>query len=148
MVDTSRTRRLWIAIHFENRLLLAVMKLLAGNAEISFEGDLSSLGLLDLAGASTNETEILRRNTIWPRQDYVVVPLTPDTIQLIFRAIGGTIPQGIIHIQIAKEGKLEFGAYDRFHPDALTFGEIFRKDFLDDLVSQGILEPKPASAHV
>jgi hypothetical protein len=148
MVDTSRMRQHWIAIHFKNRLLLAVMKHLAGNAEISFEGDLSSLGLHVLLGASTKETEILRRNTSWPRQGYVVVPLTPDTIQPIFRAIGGTIPQGIIHIQIAKEGKLEFGAYDRFHPDTLTFGEVFSKDFLDDLVSQGILEPKPASAHI
>ena len=144
MADTSRIKQRWIAIHFKNQLLLVVMKHLAGNAEISFEGELSSLGLLVLPGASTEETEVLRRNTIWPRQGYVIVPLTPDTIQPIFRAIGGTIPRGIIHIQIAKDGKLEFGAYDRFHPDALTFGGAFSKEFLDDLVSQGIIEPNPA----
>jgi hypothetical protein len=127
-------------VHFKNQLLFAAMKQLAGNAEISFEGDLSSLGLLAVPGASTHETFVLKRNTMRPRQDFVILPLETNTIGSVQRAMGGTIPKSVLHIQIAKAGRLEFGAYDRFHPSALFFGKALGSDFLDALISKGILE--------
>jgi hypothetical protein len=46
------------------RLLLALMEELAGNAPISFEGDLRHFNLNKFAGASENETAVLKRNTL------------------------------------------------------------------------------------
>jgi hypothetical protein len=53
------------------RVLLAIMGALAGDAHISFEGDLQGFRLTQIAGASNQETAALRRNTRWPRQDFV-----------------------------------------------------------------------------
>jgi hypothetical protein len=140
MSGLKQVRTKWTVVHFKNQLLLRVMKQLAGDAEISFEGDLHSLSLLSALGASTEETDLLKRSTNWPRQDFVILPLEPDTIQSIQRAMGGTIPKSVLHIQIAKAGRLEFGAYDQFHPGALFFGEALSSGFLDALVCDGILK--------
>src|ERR1035437_3911064 len=125
----------------KNRLLLAFMKELAGDAQISFEGDLQALGLLGLPGASTEESNVLKRNTLWPRQDFVVLPLEAQAVGAVIAAIGGTISHAIIHIQIEKAGKLEFGAYDNFHPQSMFFGGAVTQSFLDSLVAEGILMP-------
>jgi hypothetical protein len=69
-----------------------------------------------------------------------VASLNPESIQSLIKALGGTIPRSILHIQIAKNGKLEFGAYDRFDPQALFLGEAFSDEFLNDLIALGILE--------
>ena len=131
----------WKAVHFKNQLLFAVMKRLAGDdVEISFEGDLSSLPLLRMPGASREESNVLKRNTLQPRQDFVILPMGPDAIRSIQSAIGGTIPRSILHIQVSRAGKLEFGAYDRFHPEALFFGESLGDDFLNDQIARGILD--------
>jgi hypothetical protein len=122
----------------KRRLLLAMMGELAGGARISFEGDLSKLALLRISDASQEETAALKRNTIWPKQDFVVVPLEPSTVTTIVAAMGGTIPNAIIHVQIEKGGVLQLGAYDDFHPETIFFGEIL-KPLLDSLVSQNIL---------
>src|ERR1700733_4252254 len=42
--------------------------------------DLSVTALAHLAGASADETEILERSTLWPRQDFVVLPLETDLV--------------------------------------------------------------------
>ena len=118
------------------------MEELAGNAEISFEGDLSALGLLGLPDASTGETASLKRNTQWPKCDLVVLPLTASTVPGIIKALGGTIPRRILHIQIAKDEKLEFGAYDNFHPESLYVGASLSQTFMNSLISEGMLERK------
>ena len=119
--------------------LLAIMEELAGNARISFEGDLSGLGLLSIEGASQEETRALRRNTLWPRQDFIVVPLEPSATKKILSAIGGTLPRKIIHIQIEKAGILEFATYDNFHPECIVFGHSVNHDFLEALISRRVL---------
>src|SRR5260370_14868086 len=91
--------------------LLAIMEELARNAHISFEGNLSNLRLGSVPGASEAETVVLKRNTLWPKQDFIVLPLEPSTGKAILSAIGGTVPKSIIHVQIENEGVLEFGAY-------------------------------------
>jgi hypothetical protein len=127
-------------VHYKNRFLLAVMEELAGNAKICFEGDLQTLPILRFPGASTEETGAFKRNTTWPKQDFVIVPLEPSTVRPILAAIGGTIPRDIWHILIAKAGKLEFAAYDNFHPECLYFGKALKQRFLESLVSDGLLE--------
>jgi hypothetical protein len=125
----------------KRRLLLALMEELAGGAHVSFEGDLKGLTLLSIPGASGEPTAALKRNTLWPKQDFVVVPLEASMGKKIIAAIGGTVPGAIIHVQIEKDGQLQFGAYDNFHPQCIFFGTGVKQAFLESLVSQGIVRP-------
>src|SRR6202050_541428 len=110
------------AVKDKKRLLLAMMEALAGDAHLSFEGDLSGFRLMQIAGASDEETTTLKRNTTWPKQDFVVVPLEPEIAPAVLPAIGGNVPKRILHIQIEKSGHIEFAAYDRFHPECVVLG--------------------------
>ena len=120
----------------KRRLLLALMEELAGGAHVSFEGDLQGLTLSSIPGASGEPNVALKRNTLWPEQDFVVVPLEPSMGQKIIAAIGGTVPGAIIHIQIEKDGQLQFGAYDNFYPESIYFGSEVKEDAIKSLVSQ------------
>jgi hypothetical protein len=40
----------------------------------------------------------------------------------IISAICGTIPGAIIHIQIEKDGQVQFGAYGNFYPESIYLG--------------------------
>jgi hypothetical protein len=127
----------------KNHLLFAAMKELAGDAQISFEGELHTLGLLSFQGALIEGTNTLKRCSLSdpPDFDFVILPLETENIKAIIAAIGGSIPRSIIHIQIAKADKLEFGAYDNFHSQCMFFGSSLTGPFLDSLVSDGILIP-------
>ena|ERR1700759_3565759 len=74
-------------IRDKRRFLIAAMRELSATARISFEGDLSATAVAHLAGASANETEILKRNTLWPKQDFVVLPLETDLVGAIIAAV-------------------------------------------------------------
>jgi hypothetical protein len=127
-------------VHNKNRLLLLVMKELAGNAQISFEGDSKILPLAEIQGASQEETSLLKRNTTAPRQDFVIVPLEHSTIPIIFAKIGGTVPRSVRHIQVQKNAQLAFAVYDNFHPECLSFGTAITDMFIDSLVTEGLLQ--------
>jgi hypothetical protein len=113
----------------KRRFLVAALAELAGAAQVSFEGDLSRPSLFDVAGASSDETRVLKRNTLSPKQDFVVLPLEAQTVGPIMAAVGGTVPRGIIHIQVQKGGQLELGLYDNFAPDCLFFGPSLTSTF-------------------
>jgi hypothetical protein len=132
------------AVKDKKRLLLAMMEALAGDAHLSFEGDLSGFRVTKIAGASDQETTTLKRNTSWPKQDFIVVPLEPEIIPAVLPAIGGNVPKRILHIQIEKSGCLEFAAYDRFHPECIVFGAALSRDLIDELVSNGVLKQERA----
>ena len=59
----------------------------------------------------------------------------------VIAALGGVIPRAIIHIQIEKSGRLEFGAYDNFHPECIFFGSAVREAVIERLASQEIIRP-------
>ena len=121
-------------------VLIAAMQELAGGAHISFEGDLTSTKISGLTGVSGNETAVLKRNTLWPPQDFVVLPLEADLVETITAAIGGTVPRSILHIQIEKDGHLELGLYDNFDPKTSFFGSRLTSEFFDRLASRGIVK--------
>ena len=81
----------------------------------------------------------LKRNTLLPRQEFVIVPLDSSTISAIFSKIGGTISKSVLHVQIEKNGRLEFGGYDNFNAECMFFGSAISNAFLDSLVSEGLL---------
>jgi hypothetical protein len=132
----------------KTRLLLALMEELAGNAHVLFEGKLASLKLMNLGGASQEPNDVLRRNTLSPKQDFIIVPLEASMSKNIIAAIGGTVPSAIIHIQIEKSGVLQFGAYDNFHPECIAFGPAVTPQIMDSLVGQKLIrrftEERPA----
>jgi hypothetical protein len=69
------------------------------------------------------------------------LPLEPDTIKPILNQI---LPESrvvgyIIHIQIEKAGKLEFGSYDNFHPDCITCHSAVPQALLEELLVKGVL---------
>jgi hypothetical protein len=71
-------------------------------------------------------TEVLKRNTLWPKQDFVVLPLEAKTVGPIVAAVGGTVPKSILHIQAEKCGRLELGFYDNFASKGMFFGPAVR----------------------
>jgi hypothetical protein len=109
------------AVKDKKRLLIAMMEALAGGAHLSFEGDLQGFRLMQITGASDQETTTLKRNTTLPRQDFVVTPLEPGMVGAVLPSIGGNVSRRILHIQIEKSGNLAFAAYDRSHPECIFF---------------------------
>jgi hypothetical protein len=134
-------RRFWLIARDKPGLLIAVMRTLVGNAHISFEGDLASCQLAHISGASGDETELLKRATIYPLQDFIVCPLEPETINLILAESlpAGRVVRDVIHVQIEKAGRLAFGAYDNFHPECICASAPITEELLDRLVANGIL---------
>ena len=120
-------------------LAAAALAELAGAARISFEGDLSSTSLPGVTGVSGEETQILKRNTLWPKQEFIVLPLEADSVEPIMTAVGGTVPRSILHIQIEKNGQLELGLYDNFAPKTLFFGPALTQKFFEDLKSADVI---------
>jgi hypothetical protein len=59
----------------------------------------------------------------------------------IVSALGGTVPNSIIHIQIEKNALRQLAAYDNFHPQCIFFGTGVKEAFLESLVSQSIVRP-------
>jgi hypothetical protein len=136
----EKENKFWL-VRDKRRLLLVMMEKLAGGAHISFEGDLSALRLSSIPGALQEETDALKRNTLLPKQDFIVLPLESTTSKTIVSAIGGTVPNTILHIQIEKGGSIQFAAYDNFHPECIVFNQMTDKSILESLVSKGILRP-------
>jgi hypothetical protein len=125
----------------KRRLLSAMMEELAGEAHISIEGDLSAMSLSSISGASKEETIALSRNTRWPKQDFIVLPLEPTTIKSILVAMGGTVPNSVVHVQIEKNDLIEFAAYDNFHPQCLLFGAAVAPAAIESLLTKSIMRP-------
>lgn len=133
-----------VACHLNPRdrpgLLFAMMRTYASNcSRIAFEGNLSTTELYRLEGASYEETAVLRRNTIAPRLDFIVLPLASSRVPAIQTAIWSKVPfsgkSGIIHAQIEVDGQLVFGAYDNFHPETVMVYGPIETSVLDDLVA-------------
>jgi hypothetical protein len=111
---------LLISVKDRPRLLLEMMHALRGEGtKVSLEGYLADAELVALPGASTEETTVLKRATLSPRLDFLVLPLDEKTEPSIAKAIRSRIPfkdgRGIIHAQIEGGGEIIFAAYDSFH---------------------------------
>ncbi len=113
---------------------------LAGNTHMSIEGDLSHCRFTDDLVVTRDETAILKRNTIVPKQDFVVVRLTPESVSPIFKQImAAGLKRAIIHVQIERNGVLELSACDNFHPDCVVTGPGVSAALLDELKNKNVL---------
>jgi hypothetical protein len=125
-------------------LLFAMMHALATEGgRMSLEGSLSQTEVMRLDGVTQDETGALKRATLQPKLDFVVLPLIPATIDAIERAIRSKIAfggyRGIIHAQIETNGRLAFAAYDNFHKDCVYAGTRVSSEFLDRLIETKVL---------
>lgn len=122
--------------------LIAMMKLFAGDdARLSLEGDLSKCDFARLPSRRVEPDGAFRRNTISPTQDYVIVPLTRETIRPILDQIlpGGRCVHDIMHIEIEKAGELVVSACDNFHRECTAVSPSVPKAVLDDLIKHGVI---------
>ena len=81
--DSATMAQSGFRLHTKHKpeLLFAMMRTLAhDDARISFEGRLAHTELVKFAGASLDETKVLKRNTTSPTMDFVVLPLIKQVV--------------------------------------------------------------------
>ncbi len=124
-------------------LLWAFLRHFATDSSVSFEGDLSKLILTELPGASTTETLVLKRQTSSPILDFVTIPVTAETINILHKhlAARGLFDQdgALIHVQVEHSGHLVLGAYDNFHRDCTVALEPTPESLLEQLKAKGVI---------
>jgi hypothetical protein len=125
------------------RLLVAMMRALAAkDGRISFEGKLSQTGLSQMAGVASEESGVLKRATLQPKLDFLVLPLTPKNLSTLERAVVSKIALGhggIIHVQIERNGKMAFAAYDNFGRECVVAYSDVSPSLLDELTKARVL---------
>jgi hypothetical protein len=134
--------RYWLVPRDKPGLLTHMMRLLAGDARISFEGDLSRCDFPSSIPHLSEESSILHRHTLSPRQDFIILSLEQNTIKPILDVIlpDNRYKDDIIHIQIEKNRELQFGSYDNFHHDCIVCFLGVPTKFLDELKQKGIIK--------
>lgn len=133
--------RYWLVARDKPALLTHMMRLLAGDAHISFEGDLSGCSFPDSVRRVPVQSSSLHRQCVYPDLDYVILQLEHDTVRPILDTVlpGNRFMEEIVHIQIAQHGTLQFGSYDNFHHDCIVCFQAVPTKFLDELQQRGII---------
>ena len=70
-----------------------------------------------------------------------MIPLEQQTVQPILDVVlpEGRFMKDIIHIQIEKNGRLEFGSYDNFHRDCIVAFHGVSTELLGRLRQSGVI---------
>jgi hypothetical protein len=114
-----------------------------GIALASFEGDLDALQLQQLPGSSTETTVALKRQTLDPVMDFVVVPITAENVSVLKARLSAPGILGVngvvIHTQIEVDGKPVLIACDNFHDECTVAATSVSDTFLAKLKSNGVL---------
>jgi hypothetical protein len=125
------------------RLLVAMMRTLAASeGRISFEGKLAQSELTKMAGVAYEEAGVLKRATLQPKLDFLILPLTPKSVSALEKAVISKIAfghGGIIHVQIERNGKIAFAAYDNFDPECVVAYSDVSPELLDELTKARVL---------
>lgn len=129
----------WLNVRDKPGLLHRLMREFSGG-QMSLEGDLSNCKFADEMVIAWDEVGLLRRSTLYPRQDFVVLRLAPEYIAAIFKEVmAAGLSCAIIHVQIEHGSVLQLGAYDNFHPDCVVAGPAVSESLLADLKSKHVL---------
>jgi hypothetical protein len=122
--------------------LTAVLEAFSGceSAKVSFEGDLEFMHEGGIGG-SVAETRSLRRQTIEPLRDFVVVPLSQHNLDILVSLCGRIgVRTRVHHVQIEASGVLVFGAYDNFDPSGVWVTTRFSETTLMRLQRDQVIE--------
>ena len=129
-----------VNVNDKPKFLYRLMVELAGNARMSLEGDLSQCRFADEILVSRDEVGKLKRGTLAPRLDFIVLRLTPETVDSIFKQVmAAGLKRGIVHVQIERNNVLELGAYDNFHSECVATGRGVGLTLLDELKRTNVL---------
>ena len=132
----------WIDARDKPGLLLAMMRQFQDQSNISFEGSLGQLTCFSWPAASYEENQVLKRQTTSPELDFVVIPLTEQSVKDIWKELcekDHLAHEGIIHVQIENNGRLVFGGYDNFHRECTVAYPGVPLELLEKLKEQGII---------
>jgi hypothetical protein len=128
--------------------MVSLVEAFCGDAHMSLEGDLSNLRWSGRRQVDPRIGVLLRRNTLWPKQDYVILPLEEDTLveikERVLPVVG--LAKKVLHVQIEQHRESVFGAYDEFDDDCVWVASRVGPEFLDRLKQDGCLrsyEPAP-----
>lgn len=133
---------IWIDARDKPGLLLAMMKEFTNRSNISFEGRLGELTFSSWPNATVEETLVLKRHTTSPRLDFVVLPLTAETVKDVWTEVSAKdhlVHEGIIHVQIESNGMLVFGGYDNFHRQCTIAYPGVPIELLEELKRRGVI---------
>ena len=114
----------------------------AENTNVSFEGMLSHTELAQMEGVGHEESDVLKRSTLQAKRDFRILTLTPQNVSAIVKAITSKIAfgnRGIIHVQIERNGKMAFAAYDNFDRECVVAYPAVSSASLDELTMTGVL---------
>lgn len=118
------------------------MVLVDQDCRASFEGDLSKVHLGNIEWAKSDETLQVHRHTIWPKQDFLVVPVTQESLPQIINVIDSETAFSsdcIDHFQIELEEQIVFGSYDNLDQSCfIAYPPMLRED-LDKMVESGLI---------
>ena len=122
--------------------MVAMVEALAGDALLSLEGDLADVwpDIVAMPGTQFDEIGILKRNTIWPRQDFAILPVEPETVDYLVRKILHRIglKRRVIHILVAKKGQLQLESYDNFDGE-IRVGSAVPRDVMQRLLDDRVI---------
>ena len=129
----------WLNVRDKPGFLHLLMREFAGG-QMSLEGDLSKCSFADEMVVARDEVGLLKRSTLYPRQDFIVVRLDAANLARIFKEVlAAGLSRAIIHVQIEHEGVLQLGAYDNFHPDCVVAGPGISEELLAALKAKHVL---------
>jgi hypothetical protein len=135
------------------RLLIAMMRALAAeDSRISFEGRLTKTELALMEPVAHEEVGVLKRATLQPKLNFLILPLTQENLSAIEKAVNSKIAfghGGIVHVQIERNGKMAFAAYDNFDRECVVAYSAVSSALLDELTETRVLRsyqrvPQPA----
>lgn len=132
----------WLVARDKPALLTHMMRYLAGDAQMSFEGTFDGSKLPDAVPRIPEDQSPLKPCSGNREFPFVIVALEPATIKPILDTIlpNNLFMEDIIQIQIAKSGNRQFGCYDNFHPDCIVAYSGVSPEFLDELLHRGIIK--------
>jgi hypothetical protein len=124
-------------------VLWAFYRKYEGQSVASFEGDLSGLRLEELRGASPQESDPLRRQTLEPELDFITVPINAETVDELKKRLTSPGILGrdgsVIHTQLAAGNDLLLIACDNFHDDCTVASLSVPEQFLKEMLKHGLL---------
>jgi hypothetical protein len=129
----------WMRVIGQDEFLRTMLFKLAGPETLcSLEGSLRRYAFPNVV--ARDEAGALRRHTIWPKRDFVVLRLDAEAAKQVVEQLVADPDRAVDveHIQVEKKGLLALGAYDGL--DATWVGSSLATAQLDHLVDLGIIE--------
>lgn len=120
--------------------LRRVMREFTGNARLSLEGTFDETAFPAEAIAGHEPTPTLKRSTLEPTLNFLILNLEPQFVDRVFSQISRIgLRENIVHVQVEKDGRIELGAYDNFHSECVVTGPAISEALLAELQAAGVI---------